>query len=71
MTETNKFRGFIAAMISSLIFIGITNSLPNAITSAYALFPHFGSAGDWGCSSNAKNTLGNIVNHGTTTALTL
>ena len=58
-------------MISSLIFIGITNSLPNAFTSAYALSPHFGSAGDWACGSNAKNTVNNIVNHGTTTALTL
>jgi len=71
MRRTNKFRGFFAAMISSLIFIGITNSLPNAFTSAYAVSPHFGSAGDWACGSNAKNTFSNIVNHGTTTALTL
>ncbi|MGG6461092.1 MAG: hypothetical protein ACM3JQ_06675, partial [Candidatus Eiseniibacteriota bacterium] len=72
MAGSRKFReGTTVVTLSLILLITVSNSLPNVIASAYALFPHFGSAGDWSCSSNAKNTLGNIVNHGGTTALAI
>ena len=31
----------------------------------------FGTDGDWGCSSNAKNAVSNIVNHNAPTTLSI
>src|SRR6478672_3936548 len=52
------------AWIATLCFImllTIVNFLPHSFREVYA---NFAAAGDWGCSSNTKNTVKNIINHG-------
>jgi hypothetical protein len=55
--------------LSLILIITLSNSLPNGFSSAYA--SSFASAGDWGCSSNTKNTVDNIVEKNEPTTLSL
>ena len=55
---------------SLILLITLGSILPNVITSAYAT-PHLAGVGDWGCNSNTKNTVKNIVNHAAPTTLAL
>jgi len=55
---------------SLTVLITLGNILPNIITSSYAV-PHLAGVGDWGCNSNTKNTVKNIVNHAAPTTLSL
>ena len=55
---------------SVILLITLGSILPNVLTSVYAT-PHLAGVGDWGCSSNTKNTVKNIVNHAAPTTLAL
>jgi hypothetical protein len=55
---------------SLILLITLESILPNVLTSASAT-PHLAGVGDWGCSSNTKNTVKNIVNHAALTTLAL
>src|SRR4029079_3174401 len=46
------------------------NIIPNIISSAYAA-PNLAGVGDWGCNSNTKNTVKNIVKHAAPTTLSV
>src|SRR6266508_4141852 len=71
MVGKRKFRERVTVVVVPLILlITVTNSLPNALTSAYAK-PQFGSVGDWGCNSNTDNTVENIVDHSARTTLSI
>jgi Calcineurin-like phosphoesterase len=71
MVGKRKFReGITVVTVSLILLIAASFSLPNVITSAYAN-PHYGGVGDWGCGSNAKNTVKNIVNHNARYTLSL
>ncbi len=56
------------ATLSFILLITLANFLPNTLTPVYA---NNAGVGDWGCSSNTKNTVNNIVNHGAFRTLSL
>jgi Calcineurin-like phosphoesterase len=56
------------ATLSFVVLITMAAFLPNTLTPVYA---NFAGVGDWGCSSNTKNTVNNIVNHGASRTLSL
>jgi Calcineurin-like phosphoesterase len=69
MALRRKFKESITVVTLSLILlVAVSNSLPNILTPAYA---KFAGVGDWGCSTNTKNTVNNIVNHGAYRTLSL
>ena len=71
MIGIRKVRTGITVITLSLILLVTTsNSMSNGLKPAQAA-SMFGAAGDWGCSSNAKNTVSNIVNHNAPTTLSL
>ena len=49
------------ATLYFILLLTIVNFLPHSFREVYA---NFAAAGDWGCSSNTKNTVNNIINHG-------
>ena len=49
------------ATLYFILMLTIVNFLPHHFREVYA---DFAAAGDWGCSSNTKNTVNNINNHG-------
>ena len=57
-------------VFSVILLITLGNFLPNVLSSAYAA-PHLAGVGDWGCNSNTKNTIKNIVNHAAPTTLSI
>lgn len=65
------FRDGLCLLAFSLTFlITLGNIIPNTISSVYAA-PHLAGVGDWGCNSNTKNTVKNIVNHAAPTTLSV
>src|SRR5262245_49030330 len=67
--RSNLRIGISAVVLSLVLIITLSNSLPNGFSPAYA--SKFASAGDWGCSSNTENTVDNIVDKGEPTILSL
>jgi hypothetical protein len=61
--------GISVVVLSLIITISLSNSLSNGFSSVYA--SSFADVGDWGCSSNAKNTVANIVEKNEPTILSL
>ena len=49
------------AIFSFILLLTMANFFPISFRAVYANFP---VTGDWGCSSNTKNTVNNIINHG-------
>ena len=49
------------AIFSFILLLTMVNFFPISFRAVYA---NFAATGDWGCSSNTKNTVNNIINHG-------